>query len=198
MYKIFVNEKPLTISEYEIKGYVNIPYETENTFAMAFDMLFHSQKKAINIFYFDEEFLWKKFQKFATPVYAAGGVVENNKHEYLFIKRNGKWDLPKGHVEKGETYEQTALREVKEECAIDNLSLKNPLCTTYHVYFDKKYYLKVVYWFTMFSDSTHMIPQKEENIEVVDWFSLEQIPDLMNNTYENIKHMVNEYILNKG
>lgn len=198
MYKIFINEKPLTISEHEIKGDVNLPYESQNTFAIAFDMLLHTHKKAINIFYFDKEIIWTEFQKFAIPVYAAGGVVKNNNHKYLFIKRNGKWDLPKGHVEKGETYEETALREVEEECSIHALTLENPLCTTYHVYFDKKYYLKIVHWFTMYSESQELKPQKEENIEVVVWVSKEQITDLMNNTYENIKDLVYEFILKKS
>lgn len=38
----------------------------------------------------------------------------------LVVKQtNGNWSFPKGHVEKGETEEETAIREVKEETGLD-------------------------------------------------------------------------------
>lgn len=52
--------------------------------------------------------------------YSAGGVVIKDKKEVLLIKNPSNiWTFPKGHIEKGETKEQTALREVKEETNID-------------------------------------------------------------------------------
>ena len=42
-------------------------------------------------------------------VEAAGGVVSNKNGEILFIRRMGKWDLPKGKIEKGESLEQACL-----------------------------------------------------------------------------------------
>ena len=39
---------------------------------------------------------------------------------FLLLKYpSGYWDLAKGKIEKGETFEQTALREVKEETGLD-------------------------------------------------------------------------------
>ena len=52
-------------------------------------------------------------------VNAAGGLVHNAKGQYLMIRRNDIWDLPKGHQEKGEEISQTALREVFEETGIE-------------------------------------------------------------------------------
>lgn len=51
---------------------------------------------------------------------SCGCIVINDKEEVLLIHHNaGHWDLPKGHVEEGETEIQTAKREVKEETNID-------------------------------------------------------------------------------
>ena len=49
----------------------------------------------------------------------------NFKNEILLIYRNGVWDLPKGKIEFGESYEDAALREVAEETGVKNLYLKN-------------------------------------------------------------------------
>src|SRR4030042_777346 len=55
---------------------------------------------------------------------SAGGVVYrkvNNKIEFLIVQHSGhhRWVLPKGWIDTGETKEQTALREVKEEAGVD-------------------------------------------------------------------------------
>ena len=54
-------------------------------------------------------------------VQAAGGLVRNNKGKMLFIFRKNKWDLPKGKVDKGETLENGAMREVEEETGVKKL-----------------------------------------------------------------------------
>jgi len=50
------------------------------------------------------------------------------------IFRRGKWDLPKGKLDKGETLEQCAVREVREETGLKKIKLQSPLMTTYHTY----------------------------------------------------------------
>ncbi|MFK8795691.1 NUDIX domain-containing protein [Planococcus plakortidis] len=54
----------------------------------------------------------------------AAGLVVNQNNEWLVVKKrygglHGKWSLPAGFVEKDETIDQAALREVKEETGID-------------------------------------------------------------------------------
>ncbi len=52
--------------------------------------------------------------------FSAGGVVIKDKKEVLLIKNPSNiWTFPKGHIEKGETKEEAAIREVKEETNID-------------------------------------------------------------------------------
>ena len=53
-------------------------------------------------------------------IIAAGGLVTNENNELLMIFRRGKWDLPKGKLDKGETIEECAIREVEEETGIGN------------------------------------------------------------------------------
>ena len=59
----------------------------------------------------------------------AGTIIKNSKGEILLIKRtdNNCWGLPGGSCELGETFEQAAIREAREEAglAIHNLKLFN-------------------------------------------------------------------------
>ncbi len=71
---------------------------------------------------------WKKF----TVIQAGGGLITNQKDEILLIFRRDKWDLPKGKLDKGETLEQCALREVQEETGLRKVTLQSPLTETYH------------------------------------------------------------------
>ena len=57
----------------------------------------------------------RHFFSFFKVIEAAGGVVMNEKNDILVIFRSGKWDLPKGKIDKNESIRSAALREVMEE-----------------------------------------------------------------------------------
>ena len=59
---------------------------------------------------------------------AAGGIVMRG-HEVLLLHKHrlNEYGLPKGHVEPGETLEQAALRETREETGFTNLRVLAPL-----------------------------------------------------------------------
>src|SRR5436190_6730697 len=122
-----------------------------------------------NVIYLDEH----SFQEFSgrfTVVQAAGGLVKNGSGEYLFIFRRGKWDLPKGKKDGDETPEETALREVEEECGLIDLKIIKALPSTYHSFPEKgKNILKHTWWFLMQTGQTEVILQYEEDIEDYRW-----------------------------
>lgn len=65
------------------------------------------------------------------------------------IYRNGRWDLPKGHWERGETIEACALREVREETGVA-ASIRRHLCDTLHCYqLRGEWEMKRTHWFEM-------------------------------------------------
>ena len=89
----------------------------------------------------------KKVIKNITLIKAAGGLVKNERDEYLFIYRHDKWDLPKGKIEKKEKTRAAAMREVEEECGIAVNKPEDKICKTYHAYIYKgEVVLKKSHW----------------------------------------------------
>jgi len=59
--------------------------------------------------------------------------------EYLLLKYGlGHWEFVKGHIEPGETEEETIMRELKEETGIDNAKIVNGFNEDYEYYFKFK------------------------------------------------------------
>ena len=124
---------------------------------------------------------------------SAGGLVFNKDGDILMIFRNGKWDLPKGKLEIGESIEECAIREVEEECGIYGLDITEKLLETYHTYnMDGEEVLKKTYWYKMKTDySAKLIPQLEEGITKVSWIDKNQISEKMRSSYGNISDVLN-------
>jgi 8-oxo-dGTP pyrophosphatase MutT (NUDIX family) len=133
-------------------------------------------------------------KKVFTVIEAGGGRVTDKQGRMLFIFRSGRWDLPKGWLEAGETLAQCAVREVSEECGLDIVDLQNDgeLMTTYHIYpFNEGYALKVTHWFRMkYTGVGTTRPQTEEDITEVKWVSEREMNEVLENTYRNIKIVV--------
>lgn len=131
-------------------------------------------------------------------VIAAGGIVKNELDEILMIYRRGKWDLPKGKLDKNETVETCALREVSEETGITNIRLGKLIGKTYHEYFDtwlQKDVIKETFWFEMYiTESANLIPQAEEDIEKVEWVSKTKIKTKLENSYKNIEEIITIFL----
>ena len=135
---------------------------------------------------------FRKFASHFTEINAAGGVVENPEGEYLFIFRNGVWDLPKGKQEDGEDISLTAVREVEEECGVRNIELGDLLCITWHTYHrDGKFYLKHTYWYKMSDPVKEKLkPQLEEDITSAVWIKKDDVMECLKNTYPSIKEVI--------
>jgi 8-oxo-dGTP pyrophosphatase MutT (NUDIX family) len=139
-------------------------------------------------FHTDLEMLKQAFFKKFTLVTAAGGVVQNEKNEYLLIFRKGKWDLPKGKLDKGEKLEECAVREVEEETGLNEVKLVKPLCITYHTYHEgARYILKDSHWYSMkVKGSQQLSPQTEEDIHEVKWVKKAGLAGYMNESYPSV------------
>ena len=195
MYKVFINDKPIIITSSEKKelNYTSLFFKS-----VVIDEIIHKLQNqvlnGINLISNNLEKDWKSFLTNFDVLQAAGGLVINPQNEVLFIYRNGKWDLPKGHVEKKESIENAAVREVEEECGIQKLSIIEKLTVTYHIYFLNGIKLKETHWFLMnTNDSKNPRPQLEEGITDVGFRNKNEINELMNNTYSNIKMVFDCY-----
>lgn len=117
---------------------------------------------------------------------AAGGLVRRGK-QFLFIKRHGKWDIPKGKLDKGESIEGCAVREIEEECGFVGPVIIDHLVNTWHTYETgkEKKVLKKTYWYLLEEGEkrVELIPQEEEGITEVRFFAIEDFDEVRSNTY---------------
>ena len=197
MYKVFINEKRLSINNLPNDDEKNIPYEDFTSIEMALDLLENSSCKSVNLYGEDPDKIWDDFHDSFTNIEAAGGIVKNEENKILFIHRLGKWDLPKGKLEPNESLENAATREVEEETGIENLKLQNFVGATYHTYKERgsnALILKTTFWYLMKStDSKELIPQTEEGITKVEWKSKDEIlSEVLPNTFRNIELILKE------
>lgn len=134
----------------------------------------------------------KMFWKHFTVIQAAGGMITNEKGEILMIFRRGKWDLPKGKLDKGETLEACAVREVQEETGLTSVQLKNFLLTTYHTYNEfGRHILKESYWYRMEAVSSQVLkPQTEEDIHQIGWVNVSGVTEKLSNTFPSIRDVM--------
>ena len=194
MYKVFINDRPIILTDSPQIGLNFQVYDFEN---VVIDEILHKLKKnmisGVILFCKNLSEAWNQFQRHFKVVKAAGGLVLNDLKEFLFIFRGSKWDLPKGRIEDNETIETTAIREVEEECGISNLRLDKFLITTYHIFFqDEKSKLKETFWFLMYSDYEGTLkPQLEEGITIAEFKNEIATKKALQNTYANI-HLVFE------
>lgn len=147
------------------------------------------------IWHKDLDKLKETFFKNFKIIEAAGGIVQNDKKEVLFIHRLGKWDLPKGKIEKGEKEEEAAVREVMEETGVNGLHLKKKIGETYHVYDEfGKHFLKISHWYHMTCSSKQELkPQIEEHITAIKWVKTIDIKEPVDNTYPSIKNILSTF-----
>jgi len=143
--------------------------------------MFQNKLQKAILFYPDEKEMLKVLKSKIPVNKAGGGLVYNKNGEVLFIFRNGKWDLPKGGIDKGEEIEDTATREVEEETGVTNLTIVKKLQKTYHIFKrNGEYRLKITHWFEMNTTFDGvLLGQIEEGIEKVAWLNPTQIKEAL-------------------
>lgn len=112
---------------------------------------------------------------------SAGGLVCNQNHHILLMFKRGKWDMPKGRIDKGQSTVSAALREVEEETGLNikKLKIKGKLVSTWHTTSHNNIkYLKKTHWYLMQYDGSDddTAPQVEEGIIECRWVHLSDLP----------------------
>ena len=199
--KVYFNDKPLFLTDTidaELEPY---KHHDDAVFVDEFsppaiNSIIHEMKlqriHAGILLHTDLEKLKKSFFKKFTLISAAGGLVVNDDGQLLFIFRRGKWDLPKGKLDAGESPEACAAREVKEETGLNSVTIKKHLITTYHTYEESgKQLLKETAWYLMHSPNQPSLePQTNEQIMEAVWVPKKEIKRYTSNTYFLIKDVL--------
>jgi len=204
MYKIFINEYPLIITanddDFFKKGNYRIVGDSAEELNSARETLETSRSMVdrfgILAMTANEDEAFNRLAKSYDRITAAGGLIYNEKNELLLIRRQGKWDLPKGKQDPGENTEEAAVREVQEECGIRSLRLGEFLTKTYHTYaIEGQRVLKTTWWYKMQAlNYQNMMPQLEENITEVKWFDPKAIDLSELDTYNSIRDLMNRFM----
>jgi len=129
------------------------------------------------------------------PETCVGALIINPKGEILLVK-SPKWhteySIPGGHIELGETIEQTVKREVKEEVGLD-VELKEILFVQEAIY-PKEYYKKKHFIFLECVCSTKSSRVKIDNRETKDFFWVKPEKALELNLNHYTKKFITKYL----
>ncbi|WP_407430262.1 NUDIX hydrolase [Arcticibacter sp.] len=193
MYRIYINETALIISEFVPKGLGKIQNIDPQEFVFR-DFYKQARKSGPGnhlILVDNAKEYFKKLRKAYLVIKAAGGIVSTPDLEYLFIFRKGKWDLPKGKLDEGEKTRSAAVREVEEECGIKVERLLDKLANTWHVYEERgEIIFKKTSWYRMEAPKQKLIPQLEEDITDARWMSKDDFGLIQMNTYPTISNIL--------
>jgi 8-oxo-dGTP pyrophosphatase MutT (NUDIX family) len=201
--KIYYNNKPLILTTNRqaylaetpaAEGYMSFTGAFPRHYRLAIQHLEKPGTLGAIIEDISERSLQEELHDIYQPVDAGGGLVLNEDGEVLMIFRRGKWDLPKGKRDDGEDIDYCALREVSEETGLQQLTLGEKICDTYHVYAqNKENLLKHTVWYRMYgSQKEKLIPQKEENILEAKWVNEHDLGPIVFKAYEAIKEVLKQ------
>ena len=192
MYKVFVNKKELILTtEPPKKTKAKVLPLQETPLNKIIRILRTTKVETLYLVHHNPKKLLPLFKKKLPVAVAAGGVVQNEEGKVLFIYRKKRWDLPKGKVEKGETLQEGAKREVKEETGVKKIKVGDLVGVTYHIFKrNNRYQLKESHWFYMTTKyEGELVPQTKEDITKAVWKGKKKTLKALEKTYPNIAHL---------
>jgi len=155
-----------------------------------------NKENTILIFTEKPGWVMEMLKKNADVVLAGGGIVFNESDELLMIHRKGKWDLPKGEMDKGEKIIRTAAREVEEETGVKIETTIDEPYITYHAYILKgKNCLKETYWYEMKAkpEQNNLVPQADEGIDKVLWVKKSDLKNYEAEAHPLVRDIIRVY-----
>ena len=197
-YTIFFGDSELLITrDMPSERYEIVDAEVFNSFSQAKIVKKVETSKYVAVVTPSPELAFEALRAEFKWVEAAGGVVTNVAGDLLMIHLRDRWDLPKGHVESGESSREAALREVEEETGIRAEAVGDePLVCTYHTYNTYgAWELKRTTWWAMHSEGGKPKAQSEEGITSVEWCERATLRERLKTTYPTIKRLVERYVL---
>ncbi len=200
MYKIYYNNTAIILTEKKTgeEGCEDLRFVEDKQQLCAFlDAFFENDnQRDICLSGYVPEKMFRDFTGCFKLIRAAGGLVMNAENNYLFIKRFGLWDLPKGKMEKGEEPEEAAIREVEEETGVKGLGVTDELPATYHIYLHKeRYVLKKTFWYRMRTEYEGILsPQLKEDITEAVWLSREESKKALSESYRSLNETLAPFL----
>ncbi len=198
-----MNQSALVLADFTPSHLVNTQYIDHQH--LEFEKLFKQSKmRKTPVTYFvsteNPKELFGHIKKKIAIIKAAGGLVKNGNGDYLFIHRLGKWDLPKGKVDQGESMRKAAVREVEEECGIKVDYLGQKISTSYHAYTMRgELVIKKTNWYEMGVNKVPKLkPQLEEDITEAIWLGKDKLGKVRKNTYPLIKDILDTVLSNEN
>lgn len=198
MYKVFIDHKPILFIRKEdlSTDHPSIEYRSKDALRLALKAAMKpvTIDNPLQIICKDPKVSFKEYFKNYVKVKAAGGIVKR-KDKYLMIKRNGLWDIPKGKIDRGETKEDAAVREIAEECGISGHKIVVPITMTYHTMkYKGRRAIKRTYWYLLsFDGPKETRPEVKEGITKTKWATYEQLLAIRGKTYGSINHLLDVF-----
>jgi 8-oxo-dGTP pyrophosphatase MutT (NUDIX family) len=131
---------------------------------------------------------------------AAGGIVIAE-GKILFIKKNGRWEFPKGRLKKDSKKKNTAIREICEETGIQKKYLtiiKTLIPTHNNIKINGRAGVKKTFWFLvkfLGDEKTNLSPEKKEGITKCKWLTINEVSSKIKNSRPWV-HYLWAYVLN--
>jgi 8-oxo-dGTP pyrophosphatase MutT (NUDIX family) len=206
IYKIYVNDSLLTLAG-DLSGYTGLQeypdslmlrYHGKTKYLLNIvDTLEKSPTpRQIVLLTSDVQKLFSEVLTLFRWIEAGGGVVRNRNDDILAIFRRNRWDLPKGKIDPGETFEEAAVREVIEETGLKTVERGSLITTTLHSFKTRRDIrsLKVTKWYHMTTPDMKLVCQTEEDIEEAIWVDPHEFINGKFDVFSSIREVVVQYL----
>lgn len=133
-----------------------------------------------------------------------GAMIFNDKGELLMLKRGreakneqGRWEIPGGGVDFGETREQAIVREIKEEVGVD-IVVEHQLLAIDHLIPDEgQHWVATPFIARIKKGQTPKILEPHKH-EAMGWFQLDKLPEPLAITTQHNLESYEYHLKNRG